>query len=62
MIQIDIHMKLEQFIEDRLDRFPEVSEEQRRRWEGRIRDEIQAKMDDHDVYYDCMPYDVEDLG
>ena len=58
---INVKEALEEFIKDRKDRFPSVTEEQKEVWIKSVEDNIKAQLEDNDIFYDWMPEDVEEI-
>lgn len=54
-----IQLKLVKFLVDRKDIFPNVTSKQHDEWRKNITKQIQAMLDDNDIFYDNMPDDVE---
>ena len=50
-----------EFVEERRDRFPEITPDQVRRWAKRVYSHILNLFGDSDIYYDFMPDDIEEI-
>ena len=52
---------LNTFLEDRKDKFKNITKNQIKNWESRIEDNLSDMLGDNDLFYDNMPSDVEEL-
>lgn len=57
---IDITKNLNEFLEERKDKFPNVSIKQKQKWVKEIEDYLKNVLNDNDIFYDNMPDDVEE--
>ena len=57
-MKIDVKQALKDFIDDRKDRFPKVTENQKSKWVKAIETHLDDMLCDNDVFYDFMPDDV----
>ncbi len=60
LVFLNVEEKLNQFLEERKDKFPKVSKEQKEKWIKDIEKQIIMMLDDNDIFYDNMPNDVEE--
>lgn len=57
---IDVTKNLNEFLEERKDKFPNVSIKQKQKWVKGIEDYLKNVLVDNDIFYDNMPDDVEE--
>ena len=55
---ISARQRLEVFLRDRIDRFPEVTTEEKEKWTANIVQSIKDMLEETDMFYDNMPETV----
>ena len=55
-----IKENLNTFLNERKDRFLNVTEEQKERWATEIFNNLNMMLEDNDIFYDNMPEEVEE--
>lgn len=57
---VDVNKCLEIFISDRKDKFPKVTDKQKKKWIKNIETNIDDMLGDNDIFFDHIPEDVEE--
>jgi len=59
-MKLDVKEALKEFLDDRKDRFPKITEKQKKEWVKNIEGYLSYSLGDSDVFYDFKPDDVKE--
>lgn len=61
IIKLIVRKKLERFLAQRKEKFPNLTEEQKTKWANNAARSILLTLGDNDIFYDNMPYGVVEV-